>query len=135
MDDEVRKIYEAFGYDCSKPLRKLNQVTDEEAITIAKIFDNTLDWKINLDNRMVEERIELESNKRERMVLKSFGRGTYNKECSENIYLNKNGTITGTIYPDVTSIQFIHQYLFSIGVERPILTKGKLENILNNSKK
>lgn len=48
MDEETKKIYSAFGYDISKGLRKLNQVTDEEALTIAKLFNNQYEWKIYL---------------------------------------------------------------------------------------
>jgi hypothetical protein len=133
MDEETEKIYEAFGYDCSKPLRKLNQITDEEALTIAKIMDNKQKWTIHSRK---DGQIGLKSITPKSMgVLRSFGRGMYNKDIYETIFLNSDGIITGTIYPSVGPVQFVYQYLFSIGVERPVLTKNKLENILNESRK
>ncbi len=133
MDEETKKIYRAYDYDCSKPLRELNQISDEEAITIAKIFDNKQKWTVDLRK---DKQISLKSITQKSMgVLRSFGRGMYHKNVYETILLNSDGIISGTIYPDVNSIQLVYQYLFSIGVKRPILTKSKLENILNKSVK
>ncbi len=62
MNEETKRIYSAFGYDVSKGLRRPNQVTDEEALTIAKIFNNQLQWEVYLREKGSNGQIGLKSN-------------------------------------------------------------------------
>lgn len=133
MNGITKKIYEAFGYDTSKPLRKINEITDEEALTIAKIFDNKKTWKVY--QRKEDGQIGLKSNTfKVKIIYSSYDHGPPTIDSHEEIYIRPDGEIAGATFASQESYQLVNQYLFSIGVERPILTKQKLENILMKSK-
>jgi len=128
MDKEIKKIYKAFGYDISKGLRKLNQITDKEAINLAKIFDHKLDWEVSCRNN---ETIDLKSSPIPLIVYRSYGRGSYTKETTKDIRIHSSGKVGGPMFAENEKYILVNQYLISIGVEQPVLTKGKLETILN----
>jgi len=127
MEEELKNIYEGFGYDFSKGLRSLNQISDEEAINVAKIFMNKLSWEVSSREK---DKIELKSGPFPMIIHRSFGNGSYTKDTHETIYLHADGNIQGPVFASKKHYSFVDQYLLSIGVERPLLTKEKLEEIL-----
>ena len=131
MDELIKKVYEAFGYDTSNPLRKIREITDEEALTIAKIFDNEKKWKVY--QRKEDGQIGLKSNIfKVKPILDAcaYEFGPSEVDDFETIYFRPNGKIAGPSFASQESYQLVNDYLISIGVERPILTKEKLGNIL-----
>lgn len=133
MNEATKKIYGAFGYDTSKPLRKLTEITDKEALNIAKIFDNKLRWKVK--KRGKDSQIDLNSNAfKIKAIYGAYESGPPKVNHYEEIYLRANGNIAGPLFASEESYQLVNQYLFSIGVKRPILTKEKLEDILLKNK-
>ncbi len=133
MDEITKKIYEAFGYNNPKSLRKITEITDKEALTIAKIFDNEKTWRVH--QRKENDQIGLKSNIfKIRVFYNGFESGPSTRDSHEEIYLRPNGDIAGPSFASQESYQLVNQYLFSIGIERPILTKEKLENILLKNK-
>ncbi len=130
MDEEIKKIYAAFGYDVSKGLRKLNQITDKEALTIAKIFNNKLDWEVYLRKKGKDGQIGLKSSSTITITHhKSFGRGTYESMTNDTMYIRKD-SIAGPTFSN-GGMNLVNQYLISIGIERDILTPSKLEEIIS----
>ena len=134
MNETTKKIYEAFGYNTSKPLRKLSEITNEEALTIAKIFDNKKRWEVYQKEK--DGQIGLKSNIfKIRAFYNGFESGPPTVESYEEIYFRSDGDISGPSFASQESYQLVNQYLFSIGIKRPILTKEKLESILLKKKK
>jgi hypothetical protein len=114
MRDCIKLIYNAFGFDLSGPLRKLTRINDDEAIMIGKIFkDEISPWKVERQGEGEFERIILWQN----------------NNYEDTITLSLNGEIRGPAHTKRREYELVSQYLFSIGVEHPILTDEKLKKL------
>lgn len=69
------------------------------------------------------------------VIYNAFQSGPPTIDHYDTIYLRPDGDIAGPLSAEEDSSKLVNQYLFSIGVKRPILTKSKLESILKQKSK
>lgn len=113
MDEEIKRVYSAFGYDVSKGLRKVSDITDGEAMNVGKILDRELGW-------WVKDR-------------KNGGLELSSVEKDRKIYITKSGDIEVSMFKDPDKYFLARQYLISRGINQPILTRDFIEDILKKS--
>ena len=86
-------------------------------------------WKVY--QRKEDGQIGLKSNIfKAKIIYGAYESGPSEVDDFETIYFKPNGKIAGPSFASQESYQLVNDYLISIGVERPILTKEKLGNIL-----
>jgi len=133
MDDRIKQLYAVFGYDVNKELRKLTEITDDEALNVANIFNNELGWQVHSRDHVKQGHILLKSDTFQiGVVYGGFEHGPTTEDHNYTICLRKDGEITGPIFAHQYNYILAEQYLLSIGIERPVLTESLFNEI--NSK-